>query len=81
LDCQLHGLARRGASVQIAVSPSRTTTFTFDAAGNQQIEAAQSGITTNVWNYENQRTLVLLPSGQRETITYNADLRMQGPEV
>jgi hypothetical protein len=48
---------------------------------NQQIEAAPGGITTNVWDYENQRTRVLLSSGQRETITYNADLRMQGREV
>lgn len=64
-----------------APSLAGTTTFTFDAAGNQQIEVAPSGITTNVWDYENQRTLVLLPSGQRETITYNADLRMQGREV
>ena len=52
-----------------------TTTFTFDAVGNQQIEQSPSGITTNVWNYKNQRTGVLLPSGQRETMTYNADLR------
>ena len=43
--------------------------------GNQQIESAPRGISTNVWNYENQRTAVLLPSGQRETMTYNADLR------
>ena len=27
-------------------------------------------------DYENMRTLVLLPSGARETMTYNADLRM-----
>jgi hypothetical protein len=58
-----------------------TTTFTFDEAGNQRIKAAPIGITTNVWDFDNHRTLVLLPSGQRETITYNADLRMQGREV
>ena len=40
------------------------------------IEAGPSGTTTNVWDYENMRTLVLLPSGARETMTYNADLRM-----
>jgi hypothetical protein len=43
--------------------------------GNQQLEVAPSGITTNVWNYENQRTAVLLPSGSRETMSYNANLR------
>ena len=42
---------------------------------NQRFENAPAGIITNVWNYENQRTGVLLPSGQRETMTYNADLR------
>jgi hypothetical protein len=35
-----------------------------------------TGITTNTWDYGNMRTLVLLPSGARETMTYNADLRM-----
>jgi hypothetical protein len=40
-----------------------------------------TGITTNVWDYENQRTAVLLPSGQRETMLYNADLRMTLREV
>jgi YD repeat-containing protein len=59
-----------------AVSMDGTTTFTFDAAGNQQIDNAPSGITTNVWDFENQRTAVLLPSGERETMTYNADLRL-----
>lgn len=38
-----------------------------DAAGNQQIENAPAGITTNAWDYENQRKLVLHPGGQRET--------------
>ena len=60
-----------------SIGNTYTTTFTFDAVGNQQIEQALSGATTNVWDYENQRTAVLLPSGARETITYNADLRMQ----
>ena len=35
------------------------------AAGNQQIALSPSGITTNVWNYENQMTLVQMPSGSR----------------
>jgi hypothetical protein len=49
--------------------------LTFDAAGNQQIESGPSGMTTNVWDYENQRTGVLLPSGERETMVYNANFR------
>jgi hypothetical protein len=58
-----------------------TKSFTLDTAGNQQIEQAPTGTTTTVWDYENQRTAVLLPGGQRETITYNADLRMTLREV
>jgi len=37
--------------------------------------------TTNVWDYENMRTAVLLPNGSRETMTYNADLRQHLREV
>jgi hypothetical protein len=44
-------------------------------------EQAPAGTTTNVWNYENQRTEVLLPSGQRETMAYNADFRMKRRRV
>ena len=61
--------------LQTAKSSAGTTTFTFDQAGNQQIEQAPTGTTTNTWNYENQLTGVVLPSGQRVTMTYNADLR------
>jgi hypothetical protein len=46
------------------------------AAGNQQIESTPTGLKTYTWDYENMRTLVLLPSGARETMTYNADNRM-----
>ena len=45
------------------------------AAGNQQIEQAPSGTTTNVWNYENQMTLVQMPNGSRVTMAYNAEFR------
>jgi hypothetical protein len=58
-----------------ALTPADVTTFTFDAAGNQRIENAPGGITTNVWDYENQRTGVLLPGGERETMVYNANFR------
>jgi hypothetical protein len=46
-----------------------------DAAGNQQIERAPSGTTTNVWNYENQMILVQMPNGSRVTMQYNANFR------
>jgi YD repeat-containing protein len=59
----------------IAINPDGTTTFTFDAAGNQQLESGPTGIKTSTWDYENQQTQILLPNGQRETMTYNADLR------
>ena len=56
-------------------------TYTFRADGDQDVEQAPEGTTANVWDYENQRTEVLLPSGQRETITYNADFRMKRRRV
>ena len=59
-----------------AIAPSGITTFTFDGAGNQQIELGPSGTTTNVWDNEYMRTLVLLPTGARETMTFFADHRM-----
>jgi hypothetical protein len=37
--------------------------------------AGSAGSVTNVRNYENQRTQVLLPNGQRQTMIYNADFR------
>jgi YD repeat-containing protein len=58
-----------------AIGSDGVTTFMFDAAGNQQIERSPTGITTNVWDYENQRTGVLLPGGERETMVYNANFR------
>ena len=57
------------------ISHRRGTAVTVDAAGNQQIEAAPAGVTTNVWNCENQRTIVALPSGARVNSAYNADFR------
>ena len=36
------------------------TTYTFDAAGNQLIENAPSGITTNTWDDENRLVQVRL---------------------
>ena len=53
----------------------QTELSSFEAAGNQQIDSTPSGIKSYTWNYENQRTLAVLPSGVRETMTYSADLR------
>lgn len=58
-----------------SIGPSGTVTYTFDGAGNQQIDHAPEGITTHVWNNENQETGVVLPSGARVTISYTADFR------
>jgi hypothetical protein len=44
-------------------------------SGNQQIDNAPDGITTRVWNYENQRILLVKPSGARVTMAYTADFR------
>ena len=43
--------------------------------GNQQIEQAPSGTTTNAWNYEHQMTLVQMADGSRVTMVYNANFR------
>jgi RHS repeat-associated protein len=52
------------------------TTYTFDAAGNQQIELTPAGArTTTTWNYENQPTVYQLSTGSRVTMSYNADNR------
>jgi len=51
-----------------------TTTYTFDADGNQQLVLTPTGDrTTTIWDYENKSTLVELPSGVRNTMTYNPD--------
>ncbi len=53
---------------------SGTSTYTFDADGNQQIVKHPGGtITTNTWDYENRLTRVQLPSGTRVTAAYDAD--------
>ncbi len=58
-----------------SVGPAGTVTYTFDAAGNQQTDQAPEGSTTRTWNYENQNTGVVLPTGQRVTMSYSADFR------
>lgn len=59
--------------LQPLVEATGTTTFTFDASRNQQIENAPSSRTTNTWDYETQLTRVALPSGARVTMAHNAD--------
>jgi len=51
-----------------------TTTYTFDADGNQQLVLKPNGDrTSTIWDYENKSTLVELPSSVRNTMTYNPD--------
>src|SRR5262249_25042799 len=60
--------------IEYSAAAAGRTTYTFDAAGNQQIvlnpEATRS---TTVWDYENQPTLYKLSDGTRVTATYNAE--------
>ena len=59
-----------------SVAAAGTTTYTFDADGNQQLVLAPNGdLTTTTWNYENQPTKIAFPAGTRATYTYNADNR------
>jgi YD repeat-containing protein len=52
-----------------------TTTFVFDASGNQRLQQAPSGggTTTNTFDFENRLATVALPTGIRNTFAYNAD--------
>ena len=53
---------------------SGTSTFTFDADGNQELVEHPGGtVTTNTWDYENRLIRVQLPSGARVTAAYDAD--------
>ena len=62
--------------LKTSLDSSGVTSYTFDAAGNQQVVEEPSGArTTNTWSYENQTTLVVKPSGARITSMYNADNR------
>ena len=49
------------------------TTFTFDAAGNQAEESAPTGRTTYVWDPDNRLRQLLLPGGERQTMSYRSD--------
>ena len=55
---------------------SLSTTFQYDAAGNQQIEQPATGNrTTTTWTFENQPSHFQLPDASRVTLSYNADNR------
>ncbi|QDT31466.1 RHS repeat domain-containing protein [Thalassoglobus polymorphus] len=57
-----------------SVDANGTTTYTFDADGNQQlVQAPDNDRTTTTWDYENKTTLVELPSGIRNTMSYEPD--------
>jgi len=50
------------------------TTYTYDADGNQQlVTAPNNDRTTTLWDYENKATEVQLPSGIRNTMSYEPD--------
>ncbi len=55
------------------VDSTGTTTCSFAATGNQRLEQAPSGITTNTWDYENRLTKVQLASGVVNTFTFSGD--------
>ena len=53
-----------------------TTTYTFDANGNQQVALDPAGDrTTWTWDFDNQNTLVQIPDNTIVEMTYNADNR------
>lgn len=59
-----------------AVDQSGTAAYAFDMNGNQQIVVEPPGQrSTWVWDYENHPVLVVLSSGFRITMTYNAIFR------
>lgn len=59
-----------------SLAAARRTTYTFDAAGNQQLIQEPTGDrTTTVWDFENQPTLYRLRDVARVTMAYNADFR------
>ncbi len=49
------------------------TNYTFDAAGNQQVEVSGTSRTTYTWDSENRLTQLELPDGSRNTMSYRVD--------
>ncbi|MBL8820592.1 MAG: hypothetical protein JNL58_31510 [Planctomyces sp.] len=57
-----------------AVDVSGTTTYTYDANGNQEtIEEPSGDITTNTWNGENRLVRIEHPDGTETNYRYNGD--------
>ena len=62
--------------------PAMCTTSNFDTSCIQHLESApRVSRPASGTEIENMRTAVLPPNGWRETMTYNADLRMAEREV
>ena len=60
--------------LQTACDTSGTTSFTFDANGNQLVTVTPTlSRTTNAWDYENLTTTVELGSGITATYSWDAD--------
>ena len=47
-------------------------TFAYDDASNRTLKNVDA-VRTTTWNYENQPTLYLLPTGSSVTMSYNGD--------
>lgn len=59
--------------LQTAVAGAAITSYLFDANGNQQVEIAPTGRTTNTWDYENKLILAVTPLLNRVTCVYDPD--------
>ena len=68
--CYSYGPANQ---LDVARTSTDRTTYLYDANGNQQIEIAPAGRTTNTWDYENKQIQIALPTGGRVTSTYTPD--------
>ncbi|MBD3675812.1 MAG: hypothetical protein HUJ26_20075 [Planctomycetaceae bacterium] len=64
----------RYSHLKVDLDANGTTTYMFDADGNQQIVEEPNGdLTTYSWDYENKNTLIQLPTLSRETMSFNPD--------
>ncbi len=66
----------------VQIDAAGRTTYTFDAAGNQQVVLEPSmNRTTTTWNYENQPTVYEAPTNALVTMTYNPENRRTSKET
>jgi hypothetical protein len=61
------------APLQTEITGASNTTFTFDQAGNEQVVATPTVITTNSWDSENRLVGLALPPGGANTMAYRSD--------